>query len=91
MKTVTNKTHTPLQIPLPGGKVLRLGPGMSGQIRDEAANHGPLRKLVEGGQIEVQGGAGGGGTTVSGKGGILPGADGRGHGPTSVRQNRGDK
>lgn len=89
MKTVTNKTHAPLQIPLPGNKVLRLGPGMSGQIRDEHAEHGPIRKLVEGGQIALQGG-GGGHANAPGKG-ILPGAEGRGHGPTSVRQNRGDR
>lgn len=90
MKTVTNKTNTPLQVPLPGGKVLRLGPGMTGQIRDEASNHGPLLKLVEGGQIEVQG-AGNQAATAGGKGGLVLGAGGRGHGPTSVRQNRGDK
>lgn len=89
MKTVTNKTHAPIQVPLPGGKVLRLGPGMSGQIRDEHTEHGPVRKLVEAGQIALQGGSTGS-ANAPGKG-ILPGADGRGHGPTSVRQNRGDR
>ncbi len=89
MKTVTNKTHAPLQVPLPGGKVLRLGPGMSGQIRDEASTSGALRKLVEAGHLEIHGGGMTAGSSA-GKG-ILPGADGRGHGPTSTRQNRGDR
>ena len=89
MKTVTNKTNAPLQVPLPGGKVLRLGLGMSGQIRDEHETHGPVKKLVEAGQLEIAGGNSG--SANSGAKGNLPGATGRGHGPTSVRQNRGDK
>ena len=59
------------------------------QVRDEHAEHGPIRKLVEGGQLAPQG-AIGGNANAPGKG-ILPGADGRGHGPTSVCQNRGDR
>ena len=89
MKTVTNKTHAPLQVDLGGGKILRLGPGRSGQIRDEAVASGPVKKLVEAGQLEVH--DAGGGTANAGGKGILPGAGGRGHGPTSVRQNRGDR
>ena len=59
------------------------------EIRDVHAGHGPIRKLVEGGQLGLRG-AIGGNATAPGKC-ILPGADGRGHGPTSVRQNRGDR
>lgn len=89
MKTVTNKTHAPLQVPLPGGKILRLGPGMSGQIRDEATEHGPLKSLVNAGKLEVHGGPA---SAVNAAGpSILPGAGGQGHGPTAVRQNRGDR
>ncbi len=47
MKTVTNKTRAPLKVPLPRGKSLHLGPGKSGQIRDEDADHASLKKLVE--------------------------------------------
>ena len=53
MKTVTNKTRAPLKVPLPRGKSLHLGPGKSGQIRDEDSDHAGLKKLVEGGKLEV--------------------------------------
>ncbi|MSP71805.1 MAG: hypothetical protein EXR76_06440 [Myxococcales bacterium] len=89
MKTVTNKTRAPLQVPLPGNKILRLGPGMSGQIRVEAAGHGPILKLIEAGQLEMDGGKA---SSTNGSGqSILPGAGGRGHGPTSFRQSKGDR
>ncbi len=53
MKTVTNKTRAPLKVPLPRGKSLHLGPGKSGQIRDEDADHASLKKLVDNGKLEV--------------------------------------
>jgi len=53
MKTVVNKTHKPLSIPLPRGKILHLGPGKTGQIATEAADHPQLKKLVDTGEIEV--------------------------------------
>ncbi len=53
MKTVTNKTRTPLKIPLPRGKSLHLGPGKTGQLRDDAAEHAGVKKLVEAGSIEI--------------------------------------
>ena len=67
MKTVKNKTQRPLRVPLPRGKAVHLGPGKSGQITTEAAEHPGLKKLVEAGEIEVfdegagAGGSGGGG------------------------------
>jgi hypothetical protein len=68
MKTVTNKTRKPLSVALPRNKTLHLGPGKTGQISSEAAEHPQLRKLVDAGEIEVfddrpgpSGGAGGGG------------------------------
>mgnify|MGYP003717243631 FL=1 len=54
MKTVTNKTRTPLKIPLPRGKSLHLGPGKTGQLRDDAAAHPRVMKLVEAGSIEIE-------------------------------------
>jgi len=53
MKTVVNKTQRPLSIPLPRGKILHLGPGKTGQIATEAADHPQLKKLVDAGEIEV--------------------------------------
>jgi hypothetical protein len=65
MKTIVNKTAMPLRVPLPGGKVLHLGPTKSGQVADTAVEHPALRKLIEAGKIQVQGegsdGAGGDG------------------------------
>ena len=66
MKTVTNKTRTPLKIPLPRGKSLHLGPGKTGQLRDDAAAHPRVMKLVEAGSIEIFDG----GKTDAGAGGM---------------------
>ncbi len=54
MKTVVNKTTKPLKVPLPRGKVLRLGPLKEGQISVHAVDHAPLAKLVEAGEIEIR-------------------------------------
>lgn len=55
MKTVSNKTRKPLSVPLPGGKTLHLGPGKTGHIASQAAEHPQLKKLIEAGDIEVLG------------------------------------
>lgn len=53
MKTITNKTHRPLSVPLPRGKTLHLGPGRTGQINADDADHPAVKKLVESGDIEI--------------------------------------
>jgi len=53
MKTVGNKTQKPLSRPLPRGKVLHLGPGKTGQISSEAAEHPQVKKLVDAGDIDI--------------------------------------
>lgn len=53
MKTVKNKTHRPLRVPLPRGKVLHLGPQQEGQVAGGTLEHAPFQKLVEAGDIEV--------------------------------------
>jgi hypothetical protein len=53
MKTVINKTQAPLRVALPAGKFLRLGPGKSGQIRDEDSDGDAITKLVESGALEI--------------------------------------
>jgi hypothetical protein len=54
MPSITNKTKKPLRVGLPGGKTLHLGPGRSGQITAAAAEHPPVVKLVEAGELELQ-------------------------------------
>jgi hypothetical protein len=75
---ITNKTNRPLTIPLPRGKTLHLGPRKKAQITAHAAEHPPLKKLVEAGDVEVtdeadrfnEGGpsGGGGGAPLAGHG-----------------------
>jgi hypothetical protein len=67
MRSVTNKTNKPLAVPLPRGKLLRLGPRKTGQISSDDVEHPPLKKMAEAGDIEIheeghspQGGGGGG-------------------------------
>jgi hypothetical protein len=53
VKAIKNKTRRPLVVPLPRGKKLHLGPGKTGQIAAEAAEHPGLVKLAEAGDIEI--------------------------------------
>ncbi len=53
MRAVTNKTNRPLAVPLPRGKVLRLGPRKTGQISSDDVDHPPLKRLVDAGEIEI--------------------------------------
>lgn len=55
MKIVTNQTDGPLRVPLPQGKMLHLGPRQQGEISTPAAEHPPLLKLIEGGQLKLEG------------------------------------
>jgi hypothetical protein len=89
VKTITNKTNKPIKIPLPGGKALHLGPDKSGQIRDEAAEHAPVQKLVDAGEIEIADGdhdsAGSGGR------GLSPHQAQGGQRRSTFRQRKGDR
>ena len=55
MRDVRNKTMQPIRIPLPGGKVLHLGPRKVAQIADNALEHEKVQKLVKAGTIEILG------------------------------------
>lgn len=94
MKTVVNKTPLPLRVPLPGGKVLHLGPSKSGQVADAAVEHNALRKLVEAGKIEIQG-EGQGGASGDGSGNSesphAPGARSGGGKATNVHRRGGQR
>lgn len=73
MRTVCNRTRGPLSIPLPRGKVLHLGPGKSGQIASNAVDHPALKKLVDGGAVEVsEDESGRGAGSAGGNGGRMP-------------------
>lgn len=52
---ITNRTHKPLSVPLPGGKKLFLGPAKTGQVSARALEFKPLVKLIEAGDIEATG------------------------------------
>jgi hypothetical protein len=89
MRSVTNKTNKPIAVPLPRGKLLRLGPRKTGQISSDDVEHPPLKKMAEAGEIEIheeghspQGGGGGGGVGPSG---------GPGHGTTPGGHRSGDR
>ena len=89
MKTITNKTRTPLSVPLPGGKKLHLSPGKNGQIADNAVDHPQLKKLLDGGDIAIVG-EGHGGGDVGGSGGKPP-TQVQGHSPSGGGRRSGDR
>ena len=50
---IKNTNNRPLKVPLPAGKRLFLKPGGKGQITPKAAEHPPVKKLIDEGSIEV--------------------------------------
>lgn len=89
MKTVINKTPTALRLPLPRGKALHLGPRQTGQIRDEAADHPALKKLIVDGKIEVVDGEGP--ERSAGWQGSSPHETTQAQGKSSFKQKTGDR
>jgi hypothetical protein len=89
MKTIKNKAHQSLRVPLPQGKILHLGPNQTGQVAD--LDHPPLQKLIEAGELEVidDGGRGRGGGP--GAGGEAVHSSPHGHVPTKVVHPSGDR
>lgn len=53
---IKNTTSRPLRVPLAGGKRLFLSPGGIGQIVPKAADHPPVKALIDDGSLEIQGG-----------------------------------
>jgi hypothetical protein len=89
MKTIQNKTHAPLRVPLPRGKVLHLGPGKTGQVAYQDVDHKPLQSLIKEGKIEV---LGDGSTPETGREhGRSPHEATQGHHPPTTRQVKGDR
>jgi hypothetical protein len=86
---IKNTTNRPLKIKLPAGKRLFLGIGGTGQITPKSAEHPPVKKLIEDGDLEITDSANasaGGGT--SHEGGVRS-SQGSGGG-SSIRQS-GDR
>ena len=52
---ITNKTNRPISVPLPRGKKLFLGPAKTGQVNAKAAQYPPVAKLIEAGDLEIDG------------------------------------
>ncbi len=89
MKTVKNKTHRPLRVPLPHGKVLHLNPNQTGKVPDQI-DHPPLQKLIDAGEIElIDDGNRGHGTGPGGSESVH--ASPHGHVPTKVVHPSGDR
>ncbi len=89
MKTIRNRTIRPLKIQLPGGKVLHLGPGKTGQVSDQTTERPSFIKLVKAGDVEVQGE---GEATIEQSGGsALPDESTHGHHPTTVVHPKGNR
>jgi len=89
MKTVRNNTMKPLAVPLPGGKTLHLGPGKTGEIATQAAEHPPLVRLVEAKELEVFDGRQASGPGAA-QGGRVHATTGGRH-PTQKSGRRGDR
>lgn len=51
--TISNTTTKPLNVPLPGGKRLFLGPGKTGQVIAAAVEFAPLKLLIDAGTVAV--------------------------------------
>ena len=54
MHTVHNKTSHALRLPLPGHRVLHLGPDQSGEISEKAVSFAPLIRLALAGEIVIE-------------------------------------
>jgi hypothetical protein len=88
MRAVTNNTNTPLAVPLPRGKILRLGPRKTGQISSDDVDHPPLKKLADAGEIEIH--AEGHSPAKDGGGG-RPAPTGGQHATTTGGRRSGDR
>jgi len=91
MKTVHNLTRAPLRVPLPGGKILHLGPGKTGTISDAAIEAPGVQRLIRSKSIEIVGSDEGGSSDDSGTSGQGPHESTHGHPPTTVVTPRGNR
>ena len=70
---IKNNTRRPVKVPLPGGKRLFLSPNGVGQIMPKDADHPPVKKLIDAGDVEIIGGGRTKGAgDLGGSGGVNP-------------------
>ena len=86
---IQNTTKRPLKVPLPAGKRLFLKPGEKGQITPKAAEHPPVKKLIDEGSIEVLD-VGRGKSKASGGSGGISGSQDSGSSDSGMRKT-GDR
>ena len=87
---ITNKTHKPIKVPLPGGKFLHLGPNKSGQIAERAAEAPAVKRLVKSKEIEIT--SEGNQVQAVGAGKSSAGAEAtHGHIPNTMMRPKGDR
>lgn len=89
MKTIRNKTHAPIRVPLPRGKKLHLGPDQEGQIAHTDVDHEPLQRLVETEVLEIIDDQSAAATAHDQEKG--PNANTHGHHPPTGSSVRGDR
>jgi hypothetical protein len=89
VKTIRNKTHAPVRVPLPRGKVLHLGPDQEGQIAHTDVDHEPLQLLVDSDVLEIIDDRSAAATAHEHAKG--PNAETHGHHPPTGSSSRGDR
>ncbi len=89
MKTIENKSHRPIKVPLPQGKFLHLGPGKKGQVADHAEEHPGFKLLLESGDIAIIEVGGRPVGPSDGEGSVHPSP--HGHAPRTSVSTRGDR
>ncbi|MDG1899064.1 MAG: hypothetical protein P8I74_04290 [Phycisphaerales bacterium] len=80
---IRNTAKRPLKISLPAGKRLFLGIGGTGQITPKAAEHPPVKKLLEAGDIEITDAGHAGAVKSTGNDSSIPTSSAQGGGRAS--------
>ena len=90
MPVIKNIAKKPLNVQLPGGKRLFLGPGKEGKIGARADEHPSVLALVEAGELEIVTDGDGSGGKGGRRGGGGRQGGGPGHNPTKTVFKSGD-
>ena len=91
MQSIRNISRGPVKVRLPGGKVLFLGPGKTGEIADKALDHPGVKELVDQGSIEILGHQSSSEKMAAETQARMPGGSQGGHKPSSGGHSAGDR